>query len=397
MAAGEVGELWVRAAQNVAASEGWLETGDLARQDADGYLFPTGRRSDGINRGGEKFAPHEVAEVLRPHPAVADVVVVGVPDPEMGERVGVAVVVRRRRPTPRPSTSCGTGAAAGWRPSSCPRCVVVVDALPSNELGKLPRAMAVDLIRQCEPRERPMTLYLHECHHVIGQHEDEFEAAFRDPGGWMDRLGQGDEARLLWYANQVHGTGPAYRVDHHHRRGRRGGLGAPAPSGSSTVTWPTGPARSIGCAARSPPRSSARSPGRPSRDLDLAAEPAEPADHEPTLFMEDTGWPHVAPRRLRRVLGRHLPTRARRASPTTCRCSRSRSAGSPCSAPGRGPRASCGSASTASTRLLALFTTEVPAERKAPGTYMADALDLPRPVGVEAAAHVALVAALGPA
>ena len=86
VAVGEVGELWVRAPQNV--QEGWLETGDLARQDADGYLYPTGRRSELINRGGEKFAPHEVAEVIRSHPAVREAAVAGVPDDEMGERVG---------------------------------------------------------------------------------------------------------------------------------------------------------------------------------------------------------------------------------------------------------------------------------------------------------------------
>jgi hypothetical protein len=53
-------------------------------------------------------------------------------------------------------------------------------------------------------------LYIHEVHKVRGRAEDEFEAAFRD--GWMPVLGAGDEARLLWYTNQAHGTGPAYTV-----------------------------------------------------------------------------------------------------------------------------------------------------------------------------------------
>ena len=66
---GTVGELWVNTAQNV--TEGWLHTGDLARQDSDGYIFPSGRLSDTINRGGEKFGPIEVEEALRTHPAVA--------------------------------------------------------------------------------------------------------------------------------------------------------------------------------------------------------------------------------------------------------------------------------------------------------------------------------------
>jgi hypothetical protein len=53
-------------------------------------------------------------------------------------------------------------------------------------------------------------LVVHEVHKVRGRAEDEFEAAFRD--GWMPTLGAGDEARLLWYANHAHGSGPAYQV-----------------------------------------------------------------------------------------------------------------------------------------------------------------------------------------
>ena len=157
VASNEVGELWVRSPQNVAAGSdaaGWLQTGDLARQDADGYLFPLGRRSDGINRGGEKFTPHEVAEVLRQHPAVGELVVVGMPDPEMGERVGVAVVVAdgHDAPTLDELRQWCTGRLA---PFKRPEVLAVVDVLPSNELGKLPRAMAVDLIRQASPGGHP--------------------------------------------------------------------------------------------------------------------------------------------------------------------------------------------------------------------------------------------------
>ena len=79
---GAIGELWVNTTQNV--TEGWLRTGDLARQDADGYIFPSGRLSDTINRGGEKFGPIEVEEALRSHPAVSDVAVAGVM-PKLGD------------------------------------------------------------------------------------------------------------------------------------------------------------------------------------------------------------------------------------------------------------------------------------------------------------------------
>ena len=76
--------------------QGWLRTGDLARQDADGYIYPSGRLRDTINRGGEKFGPIEVEDALRSHPAVSDVAVAGVADEEMGQRVGAAVVARSR-------------------------------------------------------------------------------------------------------------------------------------------------------------------------------------------------------------------------------------------------------------------------------------------------------------
>ena len=145
---GEVGELWVRSPQNVV--EGWLHTGDLARRDADGYLYPSGRMSDTINRGGEKFAPAEIADVVRSHPAVADVGVVGVPDEEMGERVGVAVVVRPGSDPPslQDLREWSRGRVA---PFKLPERLVVVDALPYNELGKMPRRAVVGLISVSEP------------------------------------------------------------------------------------------------------------------------------------------------------------------------------------------------------------------------------------------------------
>src|SRR6201992_3342656 len=89
---GAVGELWVNTTQNV--TEGWLHTGDLARQDSDGYIFPSGRLGATINRGGEKFGPLEVEEARASHPAITDVAVAGVADEELGQRVGAVVVAR---------------------------------------------------------------------------------------------------------------------------------------------------------------------------------------------------------------------------------------------------------------------------------------------------------------
>src|ERR1700722_1965956 len=86
VAPGTVGELVVRAQQNT--TNEWLHTGDTGGQDGEGYLYPSGRLSDTINRGGEKFGPVEVEEVLRTHPSVVDVGVVGLPDDELGEGAG---------------------------------------------------------------------------------------------------------------------------------------------------------------------------------------------------------------------------------------------------------------------------------------------------------------------
>jgi O-succinylbenzoic acid--CoA ligase len=75
-----------------AGEDGWLRTGDLGRLDEDGHLWVTGRLSDRIISGGVNVDPGEVAACLRTHPGVAEVAVVGVSDPEWGERV-VALVV----------------------------------------------------------------------------------------------------------------------------------------------------------------------------------------------------------------------------------------------------------------------------------------------------------------
>lgn len=75
-----------------ALKDGWFHTGDLGRLDEKGFLYITGRASDMYISGGSNVYPREAEEVLLSHPAVAEVAVLGVPDPEWGE-TGVAVVV----------------------------------------------------------------------------------------------------------------------------------------------------------------------------------------------------------------------------------------------------------------------------------------------------------------
>ncbi|MGB6205765.1 class I adenylate-forming enzyme family protein [Mycobacterium sp.] len=137
---GSVGELWVNTSQNV--SHGWLHTGDLARRDADGYIYPSGRLSDTINRGGEKFGPIEVEEALRAHPAVTDVAVVGISDDEMGQRVGAAVVTRVPVTLDELRSHCRDRIAY----FKLPERLMIVDHIPYNETGKVNRRQLAALI-----------------------------------------------------------------------------------------------------------------------------------------------------------------------------------------------------------------------------------------------------------
>jgi len=74
--------------------EGWLRTGDLGYQDADGYYFITGRLKELIIKGGENIAPREIDEVLLKHPAVLEAASVGIPDPNYGQDIRACVVLK---------------------------------------------------------------------------------------------------------------------------------------------------------------------------------------------------------------------------------------------------------------------------------------------------------------
>jgi long-chain acyl-CoA synthetase len=137
---GAVGELWVNSAQNV--TDGWLHTGDLARQDCDGYIFPSGRLSDTINRGGEKFGPIEVEEALRSHPAVTDVAVAGIADEELGQRVGAAVVTSTLLTLEELRSHCRELIAY----FKLPERLAIVDQIPYSTTGKVSRHQIAALI-----------------------------------------------------------------------------------------------------------------------------------------------------------------------------------------------------------------------------------------------------------
>jgi len=127
---GGVGEFVVQAVQNTTTE--WLHTGDTGRQDDQGYLYLVGRLSDTINRGGEKFGPVEVEEVLRGHPRVVDAGVVGLPDRELGERVGAVVVVSEPVTVEELLRHCASELAT----YKVPEYLEFSDDLPVTAMGK---------------------------------------------------------------------------------------------------------------------------------------------------------------------------------------------------------------------------------------------------------------------
>ncbi|MFC8660946.1 long-chain fatty acid--CoA ligase [Streptomyces sp. NPDC057199] len=147
---GEVGEIVVRghnvmigylddpAATEAALVDGWFRSGDLGVKDAEGYLTIVDRKKDMIVRGGYNVYPREVEEILSRHPSVAQVAVIGVPDPRYGQEICAVIV-------PRPGAATDESLAEGiiaWtrrRIASYkyPRRVEFAAALPLGPSGKV--------------------------------------------------------------------------------------------------------------------------------------------------------------------------------------------------------------------------------------------------------------------
>jgi fatty-acyl-CoA synthase len=138
------GEIYVRGEQvsgeyahkKVTDDEGWFATNDGGFLDEEGYLYVEGRLDDVIVRGGENISPGEIEDVLREHPAVADVAVLGVPDNEWGEKVAAAIVAEGPRPT---AEELAAWVKARLRSTKTPEVWEFRDALPYNDTGKLLR------------------------------------------------------------------------------------------------------------------------------------------------------------------------------------------------------------------------------------------------------------------
>ena len=161
VSSGESGEIWVKASlskgyiDEVAGAagelviDGWVNSGDIGYKDGDRLLYLVGRKRDMIKTGGFQVWPQEIESVLRTHPLVGDVAVVGVDDPRMGEIPKAFVVIDQRVSA---DTSSLTNELIEFCRSrlahyKCIREVEVIASLPKSEAGKVQRGELAIRIR----------------------------------------------------------------------------------------------------------------------------------------------------------------------------------------------------------------------------------------------------------
>ena len=164
---GEVGELVVRGPHVTigywagpgrikdAPKQGWFPTGDLMRQDERGDLWFVSRKKQLIVRGGSKISPVEIERVLMAHPAVSDAAVVGVPDPDLGQRVAgfVQLADSAQSVDPNEILTFATERLADYK---VPETLEIVDRIPRNTLGKIDRQLLLQ--SDCKLRESCTTV-----------------------------------------------------------------------------------------------------------------------------------------------------------------------------------------------------------------------------------------------
>jgi len=145
--AGGVGELWVRGpnvtpgywnrpeATAESITDGWLHTGDAARQDEEGYYYIVDRWKDMYISGGENVYPAEVEDAIYQLPGIVEAAVIGVPDDRWVE-VGKAVIVRQDGSS-IDETEVLKHCVARLARYKVPKSVAFVDELPHNATGKI--------------------------------------------------------------------------------------------------------------------------------------------------------------------------------------------------------------------------------------------------------------------
>src|SRR6185503_9438618 len=128
--------------------DGWLRTGDLGVLDEAGFLRITGRKKDIIIRKGENISAREIEDLLTSHPAVAEVAVIGLPDPAAGE---IACAVIRLAPgSSAPSLAEVTAhlLALGLSKRKLPERLTVVDEFPRTASGKIVKRALRDRVQR---------------------------------------------------------------------------------------------------------------------------------------------------------------------------------------------------------------------------------------------------------
>ncbi len=153
---GESGRLLLRACSNFGGylkrpqlngtdAEDWLETGDLARIDAQGYIRITGRSKDVIIRGGENIPVVEIESLLYRHPAVAQAAIVAYPDERLGERACAVVVLKPGETLDLP-TLVDYLKAQKVALQYIPERLEILDAMPATPSGKIQKFKLRDLM-----------------------------------------------------------------------------------------------------------------------------------------------------------------------------------------------------------------------------------------------------------
>jgi non-ribosomal peptide synthetase component E (peptide arylation enzyme) len=128
------------------ALDEWVPSGDLASIDRAGFLAVRGRIKEFINRGGFKYSPVEVEDLLHTHPGVARAAVIALPDERLGERACACVVPRQESLRLEDLTEFLRG--QGMAPFKLPERLEVFDHLPQTPSGKVKKHVLVELVEQ---------------------------------------------------------------------------------------------------------------------------------------------------------------------------------------------------------------------------------------------------------
>jgi hypothetical protein len=216
-------------------------------------------------------------------------------------------------------------------------------------------------------------LFLHETHKVVGVREDEFEAAYRE--GWMPTLAEEDTARLLWYTNHAHGSGMSYNVV------TITGIADGAAWESLARRTQTGDLQPL---MRELDNLRHEVTGKillpvdwsPLQAVDLAGVPTNGVTHPLSLFMEDTGWPYAPLDDYIRCWD-EIYYRLLSKAPPGMRVLEIQACFQVAHGSYQRREAMLWQKVDASNdyaALLHLLTSDIPPERRAPGSYMFDAL-----------------------